>query len=300
MGLVRPARRPEGWQAPGPQPAPPDDPDLRPGPDEDLCYLTGEFRILQKLRGHRWSVDDLLTAWLASESTPPETTGPVLDLGCGIGSVLLMLAWRLPRARLHGIEAQAASASMARRSARWNGVAARVTVLDGDLRALAPGAAPPASWAGPAAGTCPLVTGTPPYFTPGSGSESAGPQKGPCRFEHRGGPADYVRAAAFALAPGGTLVLCCAPAQRAALEGAAAAHGLTPTLRLDVAGRSGQPPRFHVFRLRAGEVPARPPADAPRPRVEATVLVIRDAQGQWTPEFARVRASMGLPPRAPR
>jgi tRNA1(Val) A37 N6-methylase TrmN6 len=40
----------------------------------------------------------------------------VLDLGCGIGSVLLMLAWRFPDAAVVGVEAQALSLDLARRS----------------------------------------------------------------------------------------------------------------------------------------------------------------------------------------
>ncbi len=62
QGIVRPARRPPGWVAPGPRPVTPQGrPELWPGPGEDLCYLAGDFRILQRLDGHRWSADDLLS-----------------------------------------------------------------------------------------------------------------------------------------------------------------------------------------------------------------------------------------------
>ena len=139
-GLVQAARRPEGWRAPGPPPpAPPEDPALWPGPDEDLCYLAGDWRILQRQDGHRWSLDDLATAWFAASSvaTPPSA---ILDLGCGIGTVLLFLAWRFPDARAIGVEAQELSAGLARRSLVWNGVSDRVEVRLGDLRE--PGAVP--------------------------------------------------------------------------------------------------------------------------------------------------------------
>ena len=43
-----------------------------------------------------------------------------LDLGCGIGSVLLMVAWQFPHARVVGVEAQRRSAAMARRSIAYN------------------------------------------------------------------------------------------------------------------------------------------------------------------------------------
>jgi len=67
-GIIRTARRPLGWLPPGPAPViPRDRDDVWPGPDEDLCYLAGDWRILQRLRGHRWSLDDLVTAWFAAQ-----------------------------------------------------------------------------------------------------------------------------------------------------------------------------------------------------------------------------------------
>src|SRR5262245_20828514 len=127
-GIVRSAKRPAGWRAPGPRPpAAPSSLELWPGPREDLCWLAGDWRILQRVDGHRWSLDDLATAHLPAElSDAPER---VLDLGCGIGTVALFLAWCLPCAEVVGIEAQGLSAAMARRSIAWNGVEARVRVL---------------------------------------------------------------------------------------------------------------------------------------------------------------------------
>ncbi|HYY05809.1 MAG TPA: hypothetical protein VE997_04480 [Candidatus Limnocylindria bacterium] len=109
-GVVRRARRPAGWSAPGPPPAGATDAGrLGPRPGEDLCYLAGDWRILQRLDGQRWSLDDLVTAWCAAEQMPAS----VLDLGCGIGAVLMLLAWRWPRVRAVGIEAYCLAA------ARW-------------------------------------------------------------------------------------------------------------------------------------------------------------------------------------
>jgi len=95
-GIVRRAKRPQGWVAPGPQPRGPGDrDDLWPGPGEDLCYLTGDFRIFQLIDGHRWSIDDLATAWFALRQVRDRQVNTTVDLGCGIGSVLLMTAWAL-------------------------------------------------------------------------------------------------------------------------------------------------------------------------------------------------------------
>src|SRR5213079_1658391 len=91
---------------------PPDgDESLWPGEGEDLCWLAGDWRILQRVDGHRWSLDDLVTAWFAARATSPPRT--LLDLGCGIGSVLMLLAWRFPALEALGIEAQAMSVDLA-------------------------------------------------------------------------------------------------------------------------------------------------------------------------------------------
>src|SRR5581483_9434041 len=94
-GIVRPARRPAGWRAPGPAPA---GVDVTPGVAEDLCWLAGDWRILQRVDGHRWSLDDLVTAWRAAETVAATPPARFADLGCGIGSVLMLLAWRFPAA----------------------------------------------------------------------------------------------------------------------------------------------------------------------------------------------------------
>ena len=39
-----------------------------PHPGEELCRLTGRWRILQRTKGdHRWTTDDLVTAWVATQ-----------------------------------------------------------------------------------------------------------------------------------------------------------------------------------------------------------------------------------------
>jgi SAM-dependent methyltransferase len=176
-GPIRPARRPRGWRAPGPPPAGPgDDPTLQPAAGEDLCYLAGDWRIFQHVGGHRWSLDDLATAWLAAEEVSPRPPARVADLGCGIGTVLMLLAWRFPDARVEGLEAEGEKVALAERSLRWNGCAGRCVVRVGDLRE-------PAALDGP----FDLVTGTPPYLPRGTATEPARPDRGPWHFEHRGG-----------------------------------------------------------------------------------------------------------------
>jgi tRNA1Val (adenine37-N6)-methyltransferase len=269
-GSVRPARRPAGWCAPGPRPAAPP---MAPGPDEDLCYLAGEWRIFQRVDGHRWSLDDLVTAWFAARQRPvaPRT---FLDLGCGIGAVLMLVAWRFPEARGLGIEAQTLSVDLARRSLAWNGAADRCRVVHGDLREAA-------------SGTFDLVTGTPPYLLPDAATPSPRVQRGPCHIAYRGGIEDYCLAAGRAMAAGASFVACEAAANGARVERAAARAGLAIERRRDVIPRDGKAALFSVYAMGRG---------AGGPVVVEPPLVVRDRAGRRTSEFRQLRAEMGLPP----
>jgi tRNA1(Val) A37 N6-methylase TrmN6 len=273
-GTVRPARRPRGWRAPGPPPAGPgDDPSLVPAAGEDLCLLSGDWRIFQHAGGHRWSLDDLVTAWTAAELVRPARAA---DLGCGIGTVLMLLAWRFPAARLVGIEAEEEKAALARRSLRWNGCADRCEVRVGDLRDAA------------LEGRFDLVTGTPPYLPRGSATEPARADRGPWHFEHRGGLEDYCAAAARLLAPGAPFVVCAGTLQESRVERAAADAGLAIARRRDVVPRAGKGALFGAYVMCAA--PGEPTSIEPP-------LVVRDARGAWTPEFRAVRRAMGMPDR---
>lgn len=287
-GIVRVPRRPAGWIAPGPRPSAWDDPALAPRAGEDLCWLAGDWRILQRVDGHRWSLDDLVTAWFAAETvagTPPRRHA---DIGCGIGSVLLLVAWRFPELRSVGVEAQDVSLALARRSVAGNGAAARCEVRHGDLR-------DPSVFA--ADERFDLVTGTPPYLPPGTARESERVQCAPCRIEHRGGIEDYCSTASRLLAPDGWFVTCAGGAQASRVEDAARAAGLRVARRRDVVPRAGKAPLLGVHALRRRTDPTRSETDA---IADATMdilppLVVRDAHGDWTPEFRDLRRAMGMP-----
>jgi tRNA1Val (adenine37-N6)-methyltransferase len=246
---------------------------VAPEADETHSLLSGDWRLFQKRRGHRWSLDDLVTAWFAArqlDGGPAPTR--CLDLGCGIGSVLLMTAWRFPLARCTGIEAQALSMGLARRSIAWNGVGDRVDVRHEDFReaALEP--------------VFELVTGTPPYFPPGTGTESTKPQAAPARFEHRGGVEAYCEAMARALTPDGIAVLCAGAGQA---ERMAQQTTLSVHRELPIVPKRDTPPLLFVYAL----------GRAPKPIQKLEPLVVREADGQWTPAFLDVRTQMGMPGR---
>ena len=193
----------------------------------------------------------------------------------------MLLAWRFPALSAVGIEAQAVSVDLAGRSLAWNGIDGRGRVVAGDLRDAT---------VLPAGSRFDLVTGTPPYLRPGAATASTRVQRGPCHIGYRGGIEEYCVAAARWMTAGAPFVVCEAAAL-ARVERAAMDAGLTIARRLDVVPRAGKPALFSVYALRRrpGEMPSA--IDAP--------LVVRDAAGDWTEAFRRVRRDMGMPPAPP-
>lgn len=234
-----------------------------------LDALAGDWRIWQLRQGHRFSADDLLTAWTAANARPAASR--VLDLGSGIGSVGLLTLWRLPvEARLTLVEVQARSHQLARRTVAHNRLQDRVRLCNLDLR----------DWPG---GDYDLVTGSPPYLPPGQGTLSRHPQKAAARFELHGDVFDYCRAAARSLSDDGVFCFCHA-ARDLRPEAAVAAAGLRLRTRQDVHFRAGQPPMIALFTCAWSGARAAPPP-----------LALRDLRGQWTEAYLRIRAEMGAP-----
>jgi tRNA1(Val) A37 N6-methylase TrmN6 len=69
--------------------------------DEMRERLTRDVWLVQRANGHRFSLDDVVTAFVAARAALEAPR--ILDLGCGTGSVLLHLAWTHPRAMLVGV-----------------------------------------------------------------------------------------------------------------------------------------------------------------------------------------------------
>ncbi len=244
------------------------------GQGETLDRLTGAWRILQLRRGHRFSTDDVLTAWTALQARPDALR--VLDLGSGVGSIGLMVLQELtPAARLVSIEVQEVSVALARRSASINGVEARVTQIHGDLRELRLlEGQPPFD----------LVLANPPYLSPDKAVASPHPQRAAARLELHGDVHDYCAVAARHLAPGGCFCLCHSardPRPEQAIEQA----GLTLLARRDVRFRHGQAPMITL--LEAGWSGTR--RDPP-------LLEVRGEDGRWTGPYRAVRRAMRIDP----
>ena len=274
----------KGWAKPGPVP-PGASACLAVEPGETLDAISGHFRLFQLRDGHRFSTDDVLTAWYGSTWCPTASTA--LDLGSGIGAVGMIAAWRLPGARFVTVEAQTESVRLARKSADWNGLAARYEVREGDFRV--PGVLRPEE-------RFDLILASPPYFTPGSGLTGEHPQKIACRFELRGSIADYCAAAARHLAQGGffACVFPMSPAsQETRLKTAARDAGLCVIRQRPVILREGDAPLLGLFGMaRASDFP---PPLRERTWIEPP-LIIRTTDGAVHPEYSAVKLAFGFPP----
>ena len=237
----------KGWAKPGP--IPPGLGDEAVPATETLDAISGHFRLFQLRNGHRFSTDDILTAWYGTGWCPTARTA--LDLGSGIGTVGMICAWRLPGAKFVTVEAQSESVALAQKSVRYNGLEDRYEIREGDFRD--PGILR-------ADEKFDLITGSPPYFAVGDGVESEHPQKLACRFELRGTIADYCATAVKHLAPGGffACVFPHEPAQLARVEAGARAVGLVIVRKRPVVFREGDPALVGLFgMMRAEDLPER-------------------------------------------
>ena len=275
----------KSWTKPGPIPpgAQGEGPPCEAG--ETLDAISGFFRIFQLSHGHRFSTDDVLTAWYGTSWCP--SARKVLDLGSGIGAVGMIAAWRLVGARFVTVEAQEESVRLARKSAKWNGLTERYEIREGDFRE---------------AGVLreseqfDLVLGSPPYFPPGSGLEGDHPQKIACRFEMRGDISDYCAVAAKHLERGGFFA-CVFPVtpddQHERVRESARASGLAIIRSRPIVLREGERPLLGLFgMMRATDLPAsmhnRTWSEPP--------LIIRTRDGAVHPEYSAVKLSFGFPP----
>lgn len=265
-----------GWRRPGPIPPG----GIEPDAGETRDYICGHFRIFQYEKGHRYSTDDVLTAWYGTISAP--RVDRAADLGSGIGSVAIITAWRLTGATFCTVEAQEMSIRLARKSMRYNGLESRFTLYHGDLRdeSILANEAP-----------FDLVTGSPPYWPAGTATEADHPQAIPARIEVRGSVTDYAQAASRILGPGGVFAFVFPTVQLDRALQVVDDAQLKLVRRRDVVFKEGEPPLITLFAAsRAADIPATYRALAEPP------LTIRARDGSVPQEYSAIRMSFGFPP----
>ena len=246
------------------------------GEEITLDGLTADFKIFQRRRGHRHSTDDLLTAWYATQHGPNIPVKRLLDLGTGIGSVGLGVAWYFRDADLTAVEVQEISYRLLRENIWVNSLENRTRTIHGDLRDSVPNE------------LFDLITGSPPYFDVKDGIVSSDPQRAGARFELRGTVFDYCRAAVKALHPDGHFVFCFPTNQKARAIKACEEASLRLFASCDVIPRKGIAALFSLFACQ------HPNAPQIRSFEEQSPLCVRNEKGVHTPEMLAARAVFGM------
>ena len=93
--------------------------------------MDGRVLLRQPARGYRAGMD---AALLAAACDALAGQG-VLEAGCGAGAALLAAAMRRPEAHFTGVERDGDAAALARENVTMNGLAGRVSILEGDVQA---------------------------------------------------------------------------------------------------------------------------------------------------------------------
>ena len=156
--------------------------------------LGGRVAISQPAEGYRVAVDAVLLAAAIAGAAGEH----VLDLGCGVGSASLCLAWRRPDLAVTGLDREPVFLAAARGNAARNGMEARVRFVEGDVLD------PPEAIRNTRFDQVML---NPPYLKAGSATVSAHPLKAAATAEGDAVLADWIACARGALKPGGVLTL---------------------------------------------------------------------------------------------
>ncbi len=244
---------------------------------DDAIYdkLIGDWSIYQRKHGHKTSTDDVLAAWLAVRMSAQRPAVRYLDLGCGIGSVLLMTCHSLRPQFSVGIEAQKQSAAMAQASVEKLPQTREIQIIHGDFRTAINDSL---------ASTFDIVTASPPYFPVGAGTMSKDYQRAACRFELRGGVEAYFEAAARAMSDNGRFILVFQTEWDERVLKAALSVNLYLQHRVDVLMRTDKDrPFLSVYSFQ------RTPET-----VTASGFAIRNAAGKITQDYRRARSEIGL------
>ena len=185
----------------------------------------GEYTLIQSDACFKLGRDSVLLARFAAV----KPGWRVCDLGCGVGSLLLLLSQREQKLERFGIEIDPLAADLARRNLETNGLSG--TVVTGDLREK--DVFPPDSFQ--------LVISNPPYFRQGSGKSGGTARMGEtCSVEELCGTAGRL------LRTGGRFAVVFRPERLAELFSAMKDARITPK-RLQLLCYSRERPPYAVL-----------------------------------------------------
>ncbi len=95
-------------------------------------FFSGRLKVKQQRSGYRFSIDAVLIAALAK----PRPGDIVLDLGAGCGIIAMMLAYRHPEIKVHGIEIQPKLAELATLNVVENGMSEQISIHCMDMKGV--------------------------------------------------------------------------------------------------------------------------------------------------------------------
>lgn len=93
-------------------------------------FFNGRVKVNQSAHGYRFSIDAVLLAFVTGVK-PGEV---VLDIGTGCGIIPILLAYRMPDAKIVGVEIQKELATRARDNVLANRMSDQVSILNLDVR----------------------------------------------------------------------------------------------------------------------------------------------------------------------
>ena len=238
---------------------------LRPGERIDDLQCGG-YRLIQRRDAFCFGTDSVLLA----DFCRPRPGTRAVDLGCGSGAIMTLMAAHEPLLQVDGIEIQPEIADMARRGIRLNGLEERLRVWEMDMRVAA---------AKLGYGAYSLAVCNPPYSRQGAAIESKGKLKRVARHEGALSPEECALAASRLLKNGGRFAVIY-PAPRAyemmrAMERA----NLAPKRICTVHGVAGRPPKFVLMDAVKG---GGSQLDWLEP------LVLRDVDGNYSAQWRRI------------
>lgn len=173
------------------------------------------YKIIQNPQKFCFGMDAVLLsgfAWAKVGET-------AVDLGTGTGIIPILLAAKTQGKHFTGLEIQAESADMARRSVEYNGLSGRITIMEGDIK-RASGLLGAASFD--------VVTVNPPYMTNHHGLQNPSMPKAIARHEILCTLEDVAREGAKLLRPGGRLYMVHRPFRLAEIIQVLTRHRLEP------------------------------------------------------------------------
>ncbi|MGN0130826.1 MAG: tRNA1(Val) (adenine(37)-N6)-methyltransferase [Lachnospiraceae bacterium] len=173
------------------------------------------YRIIQNPAAFCFGIDAVLLTGFAKIKAGSR----VLDLGTGTGIIPILLEAKTEAEHLTGLEIQAESADMAKRSVALNGLEEKISIVTGDIREASRIFGK---------GTFDVVTCNPPYMIGEHGLTGENDRKTIARHEVLCTFEDVAREAAAVLKPGGTFFLVHRPFRLVELFGIMTKYRLEP------------------------------------------------------------------------